>query len=744
MRRRDWLKAAGGSLALPGTLALAQGPALPANQPYDWQSVPFGGGGFVDGFVFHPRERGLLYARTDIGGAYRFEPAQQRWLPLLDHLGKDEADLMGVLSLAVDPKAPQRLYAACGLYVGAWTRAAALLASDDRGVNWRQHELGFKLGGNEPGRGTGERLQVDPQHGDVLWLGSTQDGLWRSEDRGRNFRRLPWSVRHVSLVLIDPRSSGAPGQACRTLYAGSHDQPGLYRSDDGGERFVRISELPAQVPQRAVFAPNGSLYVSFALGDEPYATNPGNARNGSVWMRRPGGAWTEITPLRPSGGRGFGYSGLDVDARVPGRLMVSTIERWSEGDEIFLSVDDGANWTALGPRSRHDASSHPWLQNYLRGQESMGHWIADLKIDPFDSERAIYGTGYGLWISDQLSPALTPGDIRPLRWQFAVANFEETATLELKSPSGGATLLAAMGDVSGAAWDDLSKGPDAGLFRPSHETCRSVDSAELAPGIVARTSDHAATGGYWSRDGGASWQPFASAPQGTRERRARAPSGSIAVSAKGGFFVCVPEKQAALHSRDRGRSWGQSQGWPLDREVVLQPVADRSVEGVFYVHDRAGGQILMSVDGGQSFKPAIVDLPRLASWQSSQLLCASGRPRDLWLVLHDQLLHFPGVDQPLQNFSAVREAWMIALGKGAPDAAAAHSIYVWGRVQTAAGLSEGLFRSDDGGQQFLRINEDRQRWGRLLSMSADPLEHGSLFVAPHGRGVLVGRPRKVG
>src|SRR5262245_15853591 len=120
MQRREIIKGAG-LCALLGTRAF--GAAAPDDAgPYAWKSVPFGAGGFIDGFLFHPRERGLLYARTDIGGAYRFDPASKSWVPLLDHLSKADADLMGVLSLGVDPSDADRLHAACGLYLGQWSR----------------------------------------------------------------------------------------------------------------------------------------------------------------------------------------------------------------------------------------------------------------------------------------------------------------------------------------------------------------------------------------------------------------------------------------------------------------------------------------------------------------------------------------------------------------------------------------------------------------------------------------------
>ena len=319
MRRRQVIQSAS-LCALAGVhVSSAWGAAVSASEPagggapYAWQSVPYGGGGFIDGFVFHPREKGLLYARTDVGGAYRFDPAAQRWLPLLDHLGKADADLMGVLSIAVDPADANRVYAACGLYTGPWARGAALLASTDRGATWQTHELGVKLAGNGPGRGSGERLQVDPNQPERLLLGTTEDGLLQSTDRGQRFAKLGgFPAKHVSLVLFDAKS-GQPGQGSRTVYVGSHDTPGLYLSNDAGGSFKRIAELPAQAPQRAAFGPDGSLYVSLAAGDAGAVVNPSHAKTGSVWRRTPEGRWLDITPVKPTATQPFGYAGLDVD-----------------------------------------------------------------------------------------------------------------------------------------------------------------------------------------------------------------------------------------------------------------------------------------------------------------------------------------------------------------------------------------------------------------------------------------------
>ena len=734
--RRRLLQGAGAFALLGARLPRAL--AADATGPYDWKTVPFGAGGFIDGFVYHPKTAGVLYARTDIGGLYRFDPAARSWVPLIDQMGHADGDLMGVLSIAVDPHDADRVYAACGIYTGDWARKAAVLASSDRGATWKVNDLGVRLGGNEPGRGTGERLQVDPNRGDILFLGTTRDGLLRSTDRGATFASVAFPASHVSLVVIDPRSASA-GQPSQAIYAGSHDKPGLYVSHDGGHSFAREPGTPGQVPQRACFGADGTLYVTFALGEAAFATNPGNASDGGVWKRDAAGHWKDISPVKPGpGDKGFGYSGLDIDRQRPGRLVVSTIERWTDGDDLFVSSDDGAHWTPLHAHSRHDATPWPWLANYMKGEDRMGHWLADVKIDPFDSECALYGTGYGLWMTHNLGAAEKGATVR---WDFTVANFEETATLQIRSPSGGATLLAAMGDVSGAAWDNVARTPGAGLFAPEYQTNRSVDFAQLKPAILARTVDQADTGGFWSPDGGVSWRPFGPSPRRTASAQgARLDAGHIAVSANGSAFLWVPEKQPALFSRDHGKTWIESAGWPATRDVKLVPVADRVIDGVFYVHDRANGQILASVDGGMSFKPCITGLPPIDAALSSQMICTPAGMRDLWLALPSGLFHFAGPEQPVRTLKQVVEPWLVAIGKGAPDSGL-DSLYVWGKVRIGATLAEGLFRSDDGGASFLRINDDRHRYGYLLSIAADPLEYGTLYVAAHGRGVLVGRPR---
>lgn len=51
-----------------------------------WKNVNIGGGGgFVPSTVFHPKVKGVAYARTDIGGLYRLN-ADDSWTAVTDSI----------------------------------------------------------------------------------------------------------------------------------------------------------------------------------------------------------------------------------------------------------------------------------------------------------------------------------------------------------------------------------------------------------------------------------------------------------------------------------------------------------------------------------------------------------------------------------------------------------------------------------------------------------------------------------
>ena len=157
-----------------------------------------------------------------------------RWIPLTDHLGWDDWNLLGVEAMAVDPAHPNRVYLALGTYAQSWAGNGAVLRSEDRGATWTRTDLTVKLGGNEDGRGAGERLLVDPRDSDTLWLGTRHDGLLKSTDRGATWKavELPGHPERHRPGRHPPRRRG-PHRLRRLGRLRRHGAPNLYRTADG-------------------------------------------------------------------------------------------------------------------------------------------------------------------------------------------------------------------------------------------------------------------------------------------------------------------------------------------------------------------------------------------------------------------------------------------------------------------------------------------------------------------------------
>jgi hypothetical protein len=137
-----------------------------------------------------------VYARTDIGGLYRSTNGGANWTPLLDWVNWSNWGYSGVLSVALDPQNGNTVYAAVGGYTNSFDpNNGAILKSTDQGNTWSIAPLPFKIGGNMPGRGNGERLVVDPNNSNIVYFGATGNqtttfGLWKSTNGGTSWSQV--------------------------------------------------------------------------------------------------------------------------------------------------------------------------------------------------------------------------------------------------------------------------------------------------------------------------------------------------------------------------------------------------------------------------------------------------------------------------------------------------------------------------------------------------------------------------
>jgi xyloglucan-specific exo-beta-1,4-glucanase len=710
--------------------------ATPAPGPYRWSNVTIKGGGFVTGIVFGTAAPDSIYARTDVGGAYRYDASLGRWRALTDFIAAGESNLMGIESIALDPSDASKVYLAAGTYLGSGD--GFILRSSDQGRTFTRHAIGVPMGGNVDGRSMGERLAVDPGEPSTLYFGSRNDGLLVSRDSATSWQPVAsFPTRGaldqgLSFVLFDARAA-APGEPSATIYVGvarlaeddaaeiaadgrdsRNPADALFRSSDGGQSWEAVPGQPGSLmPHHAALDAAGQLYLSYS--DRP---GPNDIRRGAVYrLDTSTGEWANVSPPRPLN-QGGGFAGVSVARDTPGVVMVSTMDVWP--DEIYRSLDGGECWTSLTPRAQYDVRGADWLRFGGDAPSATG-WMGDIEIDPFNPNRVLYVTGQGIWWSEDTPAA----DVAvPTHWSFHNEGLEETVALGLVSPPSGARLLSAVGDIAGFRHDDFGVSPPGGMFdNPRFGNTTSLDFAEAQPDVVVRSGTNSGRRGAISQDGGATWTPFSSEPAGS------AGEGAIAISADATRIVWDPRGTGPHFSLDQGQSWTASSGvMPPDGNTGAL-AADRVNPLVFYA--RSGDGVFVSSDGGVTFARA----GSYGAGGGARLRSVFGNEGHLWVSSNGGLWRSSDSARTFERISAVAAAPALGFGQAAPGAEYP-ALYLSGTVDNQS----GLFRSDDAGLSWIAIHDEQNRFGYINHISGDPREFGRVYLGTGGRGILVGDP----
>jgi photosystem II stability/assembly factor-like uncharacterized protein len=730
---------------------LATGLFAARAETYTWRNVVIGGGGFVTGIEFHPAERGLAYARTDVGGAYRWDAVAETWVPLLDWLGQADWNLQGVESLALDPSDPERVYLAVGTYTRPNVGNAELLSSADRGSTWRRTPLPFQLGANEAARGSGERLVVDPHSPNLLYLGTRRDGLWRSADQAVTWARVAGfpdlpdgSAGQPPLIAGRPNHlaqpvgivwvrldahSGRPGEPTPVIYAAvSRTGESIFRSTDAGCTWNPLPKQPTPFrPTGAALAPDGTLYVTYA--DEP---GPSRMRDGALWRFSPrDGRWTDLTPEKPDAAnpaRSFGYANVAVDPADSATLLVTTWSRDEPGEEIFRSTDGGHSWRGMLANAKWDHSSAPYIGHFRV------HWMSDVAVDPFNRDRVVFNTGYGLWASVNAT-AVDRGE--PVQWVFHNRGLEETVPLALISPTEGAHLLSGLGDIDGFVHDDFTVSPPESSHFPGprYKNTEWLDYAALAPRTVVRSGttyrDDLLLAAV-SDDGGRSWTTLATEPQHPGDKL-RFAQGPVAISADGAVIAWTPRGGPPFFTSDRGRNWRAAHGVPADVRLV----GDRVDPATFYGYDSNAGRLYVGTSAGDEFValPHVLPAMRSNAWRHNygDLAAVPDHAGECWLAAGGKLHAFTRRGARCREFPGLADVGAVGFGRAAPGTDYP-AVFVTATVEGV----HGIYRSDDAGATWVRLTDAAHQFGSVSHVTGDPRVFGRVYLCTGGRGVIYG------
>ena len=738
---------------------------------YAWNNVKIVAGGYVTGLYFHPKQQNLMYARTDIGGAYRWGPNDSQWVPLLDFTSRANWWQMGVEAIGMDPTDPNKLYVAVGLYANEnWDGNGAMLVSSDQGNTFTPVALPFKNGSNDSGRNAGERIAVDPNLPGTVYFGTRLAGLQVSTDSGAHWNtatglHVTATANGTGVVAVLPiKTSGSSGTSTPVVYAAVAgtgvttgagttavtDPVGLYVTTNGGATTSTwtavagqpsfASSAPPLAPLQAQVGPNGALYVLY--GDE---AGPANLTQSQLWKFVPSsswtsGTWTQITlpNARLSINTTDGYGGLALDPSHAGVLLVSTLDQYyPTGDVVYRSTDDGATWrdvsSVKAPNSpssvspglaTHDATLSPWLAfGGANSGISTGNWATTIAIDPFIADHAVYGTGQTIWATTNLTIAdPSASSVGVVNWAVGAEGVEETVVTGLWAPPSGYTvLLSALGDITGFAHHDLTVSPQQQMFPSPHATPSSIDFEQATPTTVVRATDGVGPFGTISTDGGLSWTAFAGTPSGTTRG-----GGTIAIAPDGTSMVwATADTTSVWYSKDQGATWKASTGIAAQAQVV----SDRVKAGVFY--GLSGTTLTLSTDGGATFSTVQTGLPA-----NSILTVLPDTQGDLWLAGQATgLLKNTGTATApnLTAIAGVAQAYHLGFGMGA-NGGTRPALYLDGQV----GSTPGIYRSIDGGTTWTQINDAAHQYGQLNGLCGDMRTFGTVYLATGGRGIVWG------
>ena len=769
---------------------------------YQYGNLPIPGGGYVTGLLYHPTERNLLYARTDIGGTYRFDPEKQRWISLIPHVTQEDLSETYPISIALCAQIPSKLYIACGIN---GRPHGTLAVSEDYGNTFRYETIPVMIHGNLNGRGTGERLICDEEKTGRLYFASQQEGLWVSEDGGNTWKKLDalkeqyltFAAKIKGALLV-----GTAGVTTRKVTMRGHS---LYVSYDGGKSFEALMEpqsyeiegcrLNGLVAQRWC-RDRDRLFITFAstgrrsyVLENGYSCDSGDCIDGRVAAYRieDDGTLTfekEITPGRVSAVSGigqeaimrgqileYGFSGISASAQTPGLLAVSTIVK-DDGDSIFLSEDGGESWRQILYDLQDGVMKFraPYMRPECNGGHSLIHWLSDLKINPFDDSEAWFNTGTGVFRTRNLKET-------PCVFSDWCDGIEETVHLNVYSfPDGPVRVLDIVGDLGGFAFETIDR-PCGNSFADAdgnrYITCINADYSDLHPETVVVTAR-----GNWkgltkgglilSHDYGRSFErlpmPFGLSKELDlalhQIEQPNVNAGWAAISPDCRTIVWSVADQIRLPvsrllvSSDQGKTFRIAAVYDRNgqrkTEGSVKVFADRSDSTLFYAFGEHS-DFYISKDGGVTYREYLlpdefpkVDFGLIDCANKTEVRGDCGRYGVFYLAVGDGGLWKLIYNKKRDCADMVRltapgnPVYRVGLGIGAGETSFQGMKTLF--VSAAIDGAYGFYRSDDEGSNWVRINTENQMFGEINSISGDSREYGVFYLATGSCGLIYGKP----
>jgi hypothetical protein len=676
----------------------------------NWKELKIGAGGFLSGIDVAPD--GTMVVRADTYGAYIWNGSQ--WQQLVTSTSMPAGFVVpgnndGVYEIQIASSNSSIMYM---MYLGD------VFKTTDKGTTWTLTNFANAPdNANDSYRWDGQKLAIDPNNPNVVYVGTQQNGLFVTQDGGITWQAVsavPLALKDssggnpgITGILFDP-ALGVSGGKTNTIFASSYGN-GVYESTDAGASWTHLNGGPSDVEYAAVSS-NGAYYVT--------------ANNSSQLWRYMNGAWTELLSSNP-----YWLHSVAINPLNPSEIVV----QGSIGNPN-VSYDGGATWTGWGATNQMVASDIPWLP-------SVGNQMypGGLAFNPLVPNQLISSGGIGVW------NAILPQNWSvntPVVWNSQSAGIEQLVANQLIVPPGGKPVVAswdrAFFYVNDPNSSPTSFGPVAGAFAAGW----SLDYASSNPNFVAGIAEWWGTedSGY-STDGGQSWNLFPSMPAFAGKTM----GGTIAASSPTDIVWAPAGGFQPYYTVNGGGSWspvnlpgvtdwsGFDWAYYLNAKTVT---ADRVLTDTFYMY-YAGQGVFKSTDGGADWTKVFSGEISPTSYISSELQSVPGEAGNLFFTGGPQS---GPVTEPFMRSTDGGTTWtavanvaeVSVFGFGAPAAAGNYpSIYIVGYVNSVY----GIWQSNDNAKSWTQIGDyPTGSLDQITTISGDPNIYGQVYAGFQGSG----------
>jgi photosystem II stability/assembly factor-like uncharacterized protein len=597
-------------------------------------------------------------ARPDLSvgdGVYKSTDAGKTWT----HLGLRNSQ--GIPALAVDPRDPNRVFAAALGHPYGANEERGIYLSSDGGQNWQKVlSKDANIGGSD--------VEIDPSNPDVvyasLWevrLGPWEDGnqysgtgggLSKSTDGGKTWRALTNGLPK-GIIQVDVAIAASQPSRLYASVATNEPSVGIYRSDDAGESWTRITTDP----RPALRIGGGDLPVPRV---DP--KNPDVVYSASIVTMRSTDGGKTWTSLRGAPG-GDDYQNLWINPTSPNIILLVS----DQG--ALVSVNRGQTWSSWynQPTAQlyHAATTNSFPYLVCSGQQDSGSvCVSSRGKDGEITFRDWHPVGiieYGYAAPDPLNPDIVYGAGRREVSRFSISTGEfqnvtpvpaadpkvradrtqpilfstvdphvlyTTTNFLYKTTNGGQTwqtispdLAREHGSIPASLGDQAAKDPNA-------DKIRGVIYA-LAPSFQNVNTIWAGTddGLLWvTRDGGANWNnvtPSEITPWSKITQLSASHFDEETAYASVSRFRIDDLRPYIYRTHDGGKSWHLIASGLPDNAPVNAVREDPVRKGLLFAATETS--VWVSFDDGDH-------------WESLQLNLPHSSMRDLWIHEDDLIV----------------------------------------------------------------------------------------------------------